>query len=176
MQNIQISDKLNESALRSLVANSINKCRTIKNADKVDVRYTINYVDEYKGNADHVSVILDNLISNGIKYQSKDVDSPYVDVFVASTPQKLKIKILDNGVGMDISENENIQLSMANDRKNDEQKKLGLYIVNEILQKNRGLFFVESVKNSGTMVLIELPNVKNSNNKNFSRYEHNNNN
>ncbi|MBT8196723.1 MAG: ATP-binding protein, partial [Bacteroidia bacterium] len=121
-------------------------------------------------------LILDNIISNGIKYQSKDVKNPYVDVFIASTPQKLKIKVLDNGIGMDIDENENIQLSMANDRKKDSHKKLGLYIVNEILQKNRGSFFVESVKNSGTMVLIELPNVMNSNNKNFNRYEHNNNN
>ncbi|MBT8195787.1 MAG: hypothetical protein KJO64_05135, partial [Bacteroidia bacterium] len=63
MKQVQSSNILNESALRSLVASSVNKCRSIKNADKVDVRYTINYVNEYKGNADQVSLILDNIIS-----------------------------------------------------------------------------------------------------------------
>ena len=173
MQQLKSSEILNESAIRSLVANSINKCRTLQGADNVDIRYTINYVDSFKGNADHISIILDNVISNGIIYQCPSTKNSYVDIFISSTNQKLKIKVLDNGVGMDAEENEEVLLRM-NNIKNDKQKKLGLFIVNEILQKNRGSFIIESVKKAGTMIMIELPNMINSNKNN--PYELNNNN
>lgn len=173
MQQLKSLETLNEYAMRSIVANSINKCRTLPGADKVDIRYTINYVDSFIGNADHVSVILDNLISNGIIYQSKITKNPYIDIFISSTNQKLRIKVLDNGEGMDAEENEKVLLRMGGND-NDKKKKLGLFIVNEILQKNKGSFLIESVKNSGTMIMIELPNLINSNNNN--PYELNNNN
>ena len=173
MQQLKSSEILNESALRSLVANSINKCRTLEGADKVDIRYTINYVDNYNGNVDQVSIILDNVIANGINYQCQSIKNSYIDIFISSTKQKLKIKVLDNGVGMDSEESEKVLLRL-NGAKNSEQNKLGLYIVNEILQKSNGSFMIESVKNSGTMIMIELPNVININNKN--PYEFNNNN
>lgn len=173
MQKFKSSEILNEAALRSLVANSINKCRTLEDADKVDIRYTINYIDNYKGNVDQVSIILDNVIANGINYQCQNTKNSYVDIFISSTKQKLKIKVLDNGVGMSAEENEKVLLRLSG-TKNSVQNKLGLYIVNEILQKSNGSFIIESVKNSGTMIMIELPNVINTNNKN--PYEFNNNN
>ena len=173
MQQLKTNEILNEPALRSLVANCVNKCSKLEGADSVDIRYTINYRNEFSGNPNHLSVVLGNLIENGIKYQCNKTNQSYVDVFIASSQQKLTIKVLDNGAGMDASEIDNAHGAMQNNNTN---KKLGLYIVNEILQKCQGAFFIESVKGSGTMVMIEIPNGNNIENKKGNRYELNNNN
>ncbi|ASZ10923.1 hybrid sensor histidine kinase/response regulator [Chitinophaga pendula] len=114
---------------------------------------------DFKGDTFRISVILNNLISNAVKYQKPDEAHPRVNLLVKVEPHKASIIIADNGIGI-LSEHLNNIFKMFFRSKNNNKpgSGIGLYIVKEALNKIGGTINVESKYGEGTQFEITIPN------------------
>ncbi len=114
----------------------------------------ILYSDPYR-----LSVIVNNLVSNAIKYRDpkKSVSEISIDAVVGS--DKLTAVFRDNGIGISADYIRKIfdMFFRATDRS--EGAGLGLYIVKETIDKLRGEIVVESAVGEGTTFSIVIPNL-----------------
>ncbi|MDI9340737.1 MAG: HAMP domain-containing sensor histidine kinase [Sediminibacterium sp.] len=105
-----------------------------------------------------IKTIINNLVSNGIKYSKPDV-RPVISIYLTETESVYKIVIQDNGLGMDLKRNEKklYQLfSRLNNKKDTEGTGLGLYLVKRLVDRNKGTIQLESELGVGTTFTITL--------------------
>jgi signal transduction histidine kinase len=105
-----------------------------------------------------LKTIINNLVSNGIKYSKPDV-RPVIEVNISETESQYLIVIKDNGLGMDLKRNEKklYQLfSRLNNKKDTEGTGLGLYLVKRLIDRNKGTIQLESELGVGTQFTITL--------------------
>lgn len=105
-----------------------------------------------------LKTIINNVVSNGIKYSKPDV-KPVIEVDISETESQYIVIIKDNGLGMDLKRNEKklYQLfSRLNNKKDTEGTGLGLYLVKRLVDRNRGTIQLESELGIGTTFTITL--------------------
>lgn len=111
------------------------------------------------GDAFRTSIVLNNLISNAIKYQKSDEPNPKVHLQVRTFPHKAVITIQDNGVGiLHTHLNDIFHMFFRSNRTDNSGTGIGLYIVKEALNKMGGTIAVDSTYGQGTSFEIILPN------------------
>ncbi len=102
--------------------------------------------------------IIENLVSNAIKYSPKD---KFVRVIISEHNQHLRIEIRDEGPGLTEEEKRKIFEKYSYFNKNSEQEQsssgLGLYIVNKYLSIMNGSIRCESIYGLGASFIIEFP-------------------
>ncbi|RAJ04253.1 signal transduction histidine kinase [Chitinophaga skermanii] len=125
----------------------------------IDFHVDVDQPFDFKGDTFRISVILNNLISNAVKYQKPDAQSPKVNLGVKVEPHKATIRIEDNGIGI-LSEHLNNIFKMFFRSKNNNKpgSGIGLYIVKEALTKIGGTISVDSQYGEGTQFEITIPN------------------
>lgn len=112
----------------------------------------------FRCDAFRLSVILNNLISNAVKYQRTEEPNPIVRLSAVVTEKKATIYIEDNGVGI-IEEHLNKIFQIffrSTDFKNG--LGIGLYIVKEALTRIGGEISVASEYGKGTSFTLTIPN------------------
>lgn len=113
-------------------------------------------VGDYQSDKNRLRIILNNLISNSIRYMDPNKDKSWVKVSVVSK-ERLFISVEDNGVGIKTEYVDKIfdMFYRANETKTGSG--LGLYIVKESVRNLDGLISVESEDGVGTKFTISLP-------------------
>ena len=111
------------------------------------------YSDPYR-----LSVIINNLVSNAIKYRDPKKRQSEIFIDAAISDEKLVMVFRDNGIGISADYIKKIfdMFFRATDRS--EGAGLGLYIVKETVDKLHGVITVESVLGEGTTFQISIPN------------------
>ncbi len=112
------------------------------------------YSDQYR-----LSLILNNLISNGIKYSDPAKENPFIHIRIHVDPHKASLSFSDNGIGID---NEYIQKVFNMFFRATEEKEgagLGLYIVDRIARAHHGSIEVSS-RGGRTVFLFRLGPVR----------------
>ena len=100
--------------------------------------------------------VLDNLISNSIKYFNRDNKDPYVRISVFSDQNKLYIQVEDNGKGIPVEKhNQVFGMFKRFDNSDIQGSGLGLYIIKKNMQKLNGNLSFESSP-SGTTFYLEF--------------------
>jgi len=130
--------------------NNINMINRIKNPIKVQA-------DKL-----HLTEILNNLITNAIKYTPRGGGKIIVDA--VEHENMLKISIKDTGIGMDPRQQKQIfdEFFKADDSRHDlDSSGLGLTITKKIVEKHGGQIWVESKgKGKGSTFSFTLPMIK----------------
>jgi len=106
------------------------------------------------------NTILENLISNAIKYHKKEESGRYIKILGHSDHEKLQITIADNGIGIAPEHHQKIfdmffRLSGKKDGSG-----IGLYIVKDTIEILKGSIEIQSEKGTGTTFIITLKNLK----------------
>ena len=147
LQRIHCSvTKLEKIDLQTLVAEIINSIKHISGFDKVKIFTDIKAPEELYFDRLYLHSIIYNLLNNAITYR-RDIPEAFVNIRAHYDNNILVINISDNGVGMS-KPNGNIKASGSG---------LGLYIVNNIIEKLNGNISVESEYMKGTTFNIMLP-------------------
>ena len=139
----------------------LNDCITAFKPQNTQIRFQthVDQAVDFRGDTFRISVILNNLISNAVKYQKPEETNPMVNLVVKVEPHKATICIRDNGIGI-LSEHLNNIFKMFFRSKNNNKpgSGIGLYIVKEALSKIGGTINVESKYGEGTQFEITIPN------------------
>jgi signal transduction histidine kinase len=108
-----------------------------------------------------LGIILNNLISNGIRYQDPDTAHPFVRVRVVVSAPFVDIIVTDNGIGIAKENQEKVFRMFYRVSNQSIGSGLGLYIVRETVEKLHGTIRLESEPGKGTVFTIRLPNLAN---------------
>lgn len=110
---------------------------------------------------DKVGQVLDNVISNAIKYSSNDDKRVEFHVKQNRLYNRMTVQIKDNGLGVPVSKVDRIFERFYRVDKGRARKMggtgLGLAISKEIIEAHDGKIWANSVENEGTTIFINLP-------------------
>ncbi len=107
-----------------------------------------------------LSIILNNLISNSLKYANPYQECPFVEVNVYMEYTNCIIEVLDNGIGIPENLLPRIFEMFFRATQKHSGSGLGLYIVKETVEKLKGTISVEPQTPYGTMFRVVLPSLK----------------
>jgi signal transduction histidine kinase len=143
-----------------MVEDSFERMKYMDGSDQISKTISIDskgplFTDPYR-----LSVIINNLVSNAIKYRDVNKSQSTISIDAKVTDAKLSVVFRDNGIGISEDYINKIfdMFFRATDRS--EGAGLGLYIVKETVDKLHGDIFVESVIGEGTTFRIDIPNMK----------------
>ena len=132
------------------------------NAQKKEIQVHIHHKGKsFQAFADveMVKALLRNLLSNAIKYSHPGGD---IDIYVQENENNIEVRIKDAGVGMSEQQEKNLrkanQLSVSTPGTQDERGSgLGMVLVRDFLEKNKGTFDFETQKDKGSTFIFTLP-------------------
>ncbi|MCX6185988.1 MAG: HAMP domain-containing sensor histidine kinase, partial [Bacteroidetes bacterium] len=123
----------------------------------VEIRNHEKFVSDNR----RVNVILNNLISNAIKYQDKTKNGKsFVRIDVDCFGDKAIIIVEDNGIGIAENDKDKVFEMFYRATKLSSGSGLGLYIIKETVEKLNGKITMETELSKGTKLTIEIPNQK----------------
>lgn len=150
-------DEVNEDVdFNKMFSDSIQLCNMQNPQIVFEVK--INQPVRFSCDAFRLSLILNNLISNAVKYQRQDEAHPKVMLSADISEKEARMHIEDNGVGI-IEEHVNKIFQIffrSTDFKNG--LGIGLYIVKEALTRIGGEISVHSEFGKGTRFTLVVPN------------------
>lgn len=125
--------------------------------ENTELRTTVDVSEAYLSNEVKIRIILNNLISNAIKYRDPEKSKHEVTVNVSTADKGVQIEVADNGVGIADENQEKVFQMFYRDAKGNSGSGLGLYLVKEAVKRLGGSISVQSEKGKGTTMTVDLP-------------------
>lgn len=145
--------------LSDVIQNSIKGLKQSSDIKQIDIKFELNDQIFVFADPNMVQSIMRNLLSNAIKFTHRGGS-----VIIKSDVRNMNdayIQVIDNGVGIDKSALSKI-FDITNTfhtagTENEKSTGLGLILVKDFVEKNKGTITIESQKGKGTIVSFTLP-------------------
>lgn len=158
-RNARLEIKKDKINLKELLDDIWNDLKHIGDSNRqVEFKCTVDESVYINSDKTRLSILLNNLISNAIRYQNHQTPNPYVEISVNMTDSVTEIKIKDNGIGIKKEFHSQIFDMFYRVSDQSEGSGLGLYIAKESLDKLKGSIGMQSEFGKGTVFTITLPN------------------
>lgn len=125
--------------------------------ERTTLRLEVDNDELFYTNEVKLRIILNNLISNAIKYRDDLKDQHEVHGKITHDVNGIVIEVADNGVGIAPENAEKVFQMFYRDAKGNSGSGLGLYLVKEAVKRLGGTIRVESEKGVGTTMIVDLP-------------------
>jgi signal transduction histidine kinase len=145
----------------NIINGSFEHLQFMENAEKIRKVISVELKAPFYTSPSRLEIILNNLISNAMKYSNLKRADPFIEVRVKADKQKAEVRITDNGEGIPTEAQPKIFDMFYRASANGMGSGLGLYIVKEALQKIEGTISVTSEYGRGTEFVVEIPNMGN---------------
>jgi PAS domain S-box-containing protein len=130
----------------------------IEGANELKLQVEIRQTEKFISDKRRINVILNNLISNAIKYKDGNKEASFVTTLIECDSENGIITIEDNGIGIAEDKQEKVFEMFYRGTKLSTGSGLGMYIVKETLEKLGGGITLKSELNIGTKFIIQIPN------------------
>jgi PAS domain S-box-containing protein len=138
----------------------VNSLHRMKEAKGIIYEININEQQPFYTDRLRFNTVMENLISNAIKYHTKAKSGRYVKITGQSDHEKLQIKIADNGIGIAPAYHQKIFDMFFRLSGKTNGSGIGLYIVKDTIEILQGSIAIQSEKGTGTTFIITLKNLK----------------
>lgn len=142
---------------KSIVTKVLEDLYYLNESQKINVSIKINDKGNFVSDPRRISVVLRNLISNALKYSDLTKDQSLVTINIETNAANATIEVIDNGIGIKQTDLKQISKMFYRATENSTGSGLGLYIVNEIVEKLDGTLNVESDYALGSTFTVTLP-------------------
>ncbi len=146
--------------LQQTIAETIESLNHIKGADDIEFKLQIDEKEPFYSDTLRVSIVLENLIANAIKYHDPDKKNCFVKITAKSSKTDLKLQLEDNGIGILPDYHGKIFDMFFRLPSKTDGSGIGLYIVKEVIEKLHGNIQVSSDSGRGTTFTISLKNMQ----------------
>ena len=128
--------------------------------EEVKKEIIIDPIHDFYSDPYRIYTVLNNLVSNALRYSDQCKYECYVKVKISKSDQMVVMRIEDNGIG--IAQEHYSRIFEMFYRGTDIQtgSGLGLYIVNETVLKLKGSIHLESKEGLGTVFEVALPDLR----------------
>lgn len=155
-RNSRLEVKCDEIAFEQIIEETFAHLSHATNPEQpVHREINVNQTGTFHSDRWRIKVILNNLISNAIRYRNGKDPVIAVDVHVGSALAVMSIR--DNGKGISSEHLPNVYKMFYRGTDDGAGSGLGLYIVKEAVDKLRGSVSIESEEGKGTLVTLEIP-------------------
>ncbi len=126
--------------------------------EKLNIKWTIGNLPEVNGDKSLLRMVFENLISNAIKYSSKN-NNAIIEIGSNNLPDQIEYFIKDNGVGFDMNYVDKLFGVFQRLHSNEEFEGTGVGLANvkQIITKHGGTVRAEGKVNEGATFYISLP-------------------
>ncbi|MFZ6009775.1 MAG: sensor histidine kinase [Bacteroidota bacterium] len=150
--------------IRKVINENFEKMQFMPGSEIISKKIDIDDRSPFYSDHFRFSVIVNNLISNAIKYYDSKKKNPFIKISSTITPEKALLEFRDNGIGIESQYLSKVFEMFFRATGTNEGAGLGLYIVKETVDKLNGKITIESALGEGTAFRIELPNYIHSHN------------
>ena len=124
----------------------------------VDIQVEVNEKSKFFSDKSRLNIILNNLVSNAIRYQNEQTPNPFVNIKIDTSDTETGIIIKDNGIGISAESHAKVFEMFYRVSEASVGSGLGLYIVKEAVEKLHGEIELESAPGTGSIFKIRIPN------------------
>jgi len=155
-KNAKFQPDYEEIDFNALIHDCIDICK--RQNDGTIFQVEVDQQGSFYGDIFRIGIILNNLISNAIKYQKPESTEPIVKLAATVDTHKAVISVEDNGIGILSDHLSNIfKMFFRTKTNNKPGTGIGLYIVKEALTRLGGNITVSSLYGEGTKFIITIP-------------------
>ena len=140
-----------------LMKNTFEQLHFMEHVEHIRKVVTVSQSCEFNSDPKRLEVILNNLISNAIKYSDTRKADPYLEIDVMVKPEMAEIIIRDNGEGIRPESLPKIFNMFYRASERSSGSGIGLYIVHEAVQKLGGQINVQSEFGVHTEFKLTIP-------------------
>lgn len=144
-------------SLQDLFNEAISQLMHIENANKITFKQEV-LIDQIQSDGLRLKIIINNLISNAIKYADATKLEMYISIKTYIADGFHTIEVADNGIGINDEFKDSIFEMYFGTNKN-KGSGLGLYIVKEAVENIRGNISVVSQSSIGSKFTVSIPNL-----------------
>lgn len=149
---------LEEIPLKKMVMMTFNDLKYMENTSgKVNLKISIEETFTFYSDKSRIQFILNNLISNALKYSTIEKESAEIEIHATKDKEETIIQVTDNGIGINEDVIPNIFKMFYRGTISSKGSGLGLYIVKEAVDKLNGSIHVKSEPEKFTTFTITLP-------------------
>lgn len=159
-RNARLDLEVEEIDLKALVVDTMDNLQYVASTEKIEKRINIVQKVPLYSDSKRIIILLNNLISNAIRYHNLILDNPYIEVKGKVTKKKARIDVIDNGKGIGKQYLNNIFAMFFRASDDSKGSGLGLYIVKETVAKLNGKISVTSEVGEGSTFSIIIPNLR----------------
>jgi signal transduction histidine kinase len=124
----------------------------------VSINSKLNQHAPVKCDRQRLSMVLNNLISNAIRYQNHQINNPFVDIEINTSDTETDIVVKDNGIGISPELHDKIFEMFYRVSEKSVGSGIGLYIVKEAVSAMNGKISLKSQPGKGSEFHIKIPN------------------
>lgn len=157
-RNKHVALKLESINFTILIEHSIESLWYLENTQKINIKINVEDKVDFVSDSKRISVLLNNFISNAIKYHDISNDNAAIWIDVKTTKKEAVLIIKDNGVGMAEHQLEKIFEMFYRVSSKVMGSGIGLFIVKEVLSKLNGTIDVQSKIGKGSTFTLRIPN------------------
>lgn len=159
-RNARSQLNITEVDTRKMAEDSFERLKYMEGSENISKSISVEndlplFTDPYR-----LSVIINNLVSNAIKYRDVNKDHSVIDLHANVTDAHLELTFRDNGIGISEEYLPRIFEMFFRATERSDGAGLGLYIVRETVDKLHGSITVDSKIGEGTTFNITIPNMK----------------
>lgn len=140
-----------------LVIEITENLKYIEGAESIRFQREIRLPHQVNVDKNRMSIVLNNLMANAIKYHDPQKVQQWIGVEVSNSEGTIKVRVSDNGSGIEREHHDKIFDMFYRGTFQSKGSGLGLYIVRETVAKMNGTITLESTPGEGSSFLITLP-------------------
>jgi PAS domain S-box-containing protein len=142
-----------------LVEATLEQLQFMENVARIRKVIHVSQVKPFFTSVTRLDIVLNNLISNAIKYADLRKEDPFLEVTITSDGPTATIRVADNGQGIPDDAQPRVFEMFFRASANGSGSGLGLYIVREAIQKLGGTINLRSTYGRGTEFIVSIPNL-----------------
>lgn len=157
-RNARSEIKIEKVDLKYLLEDGFERLKYHEGSDQIEKVMEVKEETPFYSDPYRLAVVLNNLISNSIKYRDVRKKNQYIKIQAHITSAMARIEFSDNGIGISKELLNKIYDMFFRATEKSEGAGLGLYIVKETIDKLGGRISTISNLGLGTHFILELPN------------------
>ena len=159
-RNARSALNITEVDIRKVILESFERLKYMQGSENIAKSVEQSDDVRFQTDAYRLSVIINNLVSNAIKYRDPQKEHSRIVVKADVSPNELTLSFHDNGIGIQSEYLSKIFDMFFRATERSEGAGLGLYIVKETVEKLHGNITVESRVGEGTTFKVTIPDLK----------------
>ncbi|HHG86540.1 MAG TPA: HAMP domain-containing histidine kinase, partial [Bacteroidetes bacterium] len=141
-----------------MVESILEDLRYMEKADQIKIEVNVEQRGEFLSDPIRLGIVINNIISNAIKYQDMKKESAYLQISVIADHEQAVCKFVDNGLGIDPIHLEKVFDLFFRASVQATGSGLGLYITHNAVGKMGGKIKLVSNIGEGTTFSLQIPN------------------
>jgi signal transduction histidine kinase len=159
-RNSRLKPHIEAIDVRELVDHHVQDIRHMKEAESVRFEHLFPEASIIHSDSMRLRTILQNLITNAVKYQRPEEHEKWVRVSLSMTGDSVELVVEDNGEGIPEDRLDTVFEMFQRNSNLSSGSGLGLYMVREMVTRLGGTVTVTSVVGQGSRFVVTLPNLQ----------------